>query len=83
VRGHPVLGWRNWPTPVLLALVPIMPWFWLVLGSAVKGLPMASSIRVPIRLLVWMHGAHVGPYLHGLHFCFGLGAFLRPLLVRR
>ena len=25
-------------------------------------------------LLIWTHGAKVGPYMNGLHFCFGLGA---------
>src|SRR6266849_10845863 len=32
-------------------------------------------------LLIWTHGAKVGPYMNGLHFCFGLGACGAPLLV--
>jgi fucose permease len=32
-------------------------------------------------LLVWTHREKVSPYMNGLHFCFGLGAFLAPLLV--
>ncbi len=32
-------------------------------------------------LLVWVHGRNVGPYMNALHFFFGLGAFISPLLV--
>src|SRR5690606_13614350 len=34
-------------------------------------------------LLVWVHGAKVAPYMNGLHFFFGIGAFLAPLIVAR
>jgi MFS transporter, FHS family, Na+ dependent glucose transporter 1 len=32
-------------------------------------------------LLVWVHRARVGPYMNALHFFFGLGAFLSPLVI--
>jgi MFS transporter, FHS family, Na+ dependent glucose transporter 1 len=32
-------------------------------------------------LLVWTHGEKVSPFMNGLHFSFGLGAFISPLLV--
>ncbi len=32
-------------------------------------------------LLVWTHGEKVSPYMNGLHFFFGMGAFLAPMLV--
>lgn len=32
-------------------------------------------------LLVWTHGEKVGPYMNGLHFFFGVGAFLSPIVV--
>ena len=79
VRGHPVLGVAQLADAVLLALVPILPWFWLVLGVvAVKGFADGVVNTGANTLLVWIHGAHVGPYMHGLHFCFGLGASLAP-----
>jgi MFS transporter, FHS family, Na+ dependent glucose transporter 1 len=81
-RGHPVLGMAQLADAVLLALVPIIHWFWLVLGMvAVKGFADGLVNTGANMLLVWMHGEHVGPYMHGLHFCFGLGACLAPLLV--
>jgi MFS transporter, FHS family, Na+ dependent glucose transporter 1 len=82
VRGHPVLGMAQLADAALLALVPILPWFWLLLGMvAVKGFADGVVNTGANTLLVWMHGEHVGPYMNGLHFCFGLGAFLAPLLV--
>jgi hypothetical protein len=34
-------------------------------------------------MLLWLHAGHerVEPYMQALHFCFGLGAFIAPLLV--
>jgi len=32
-------------------------------------------------MLVWQHGASVGPFMNGLHFCFGLGAFVAPIVI--
>ena len=32
-------------------------------------------------LILWAVRGHVGPHLNGLHFSFGLGAFVSPLLV--
>jgi FHS family Na+ dependent glucose MFS transporter 1 len=32
-------------------------------------------------LLVWLHGRNVGPFMNGLHFCFGVGTFITPVIV--
>jgi FHS family Na+ dependent glucose MFS transporter 1 len=32
-------------------------------------------------LLVWVHQEKVGPFMNGLHFFFGVGAFLSPLII--
>jgi FHS family Na+ dependent glucose MFS transporter 1 len=32
-------------------------------------------------LLVWVHGEKVGPFMNGLHFFFGLGTFITPIIV--
>lgn len=34
-------------------------------------------------LLTWNHGEKVGPFMNGLHFIFGLGSFLAPLIIAR
>jgi FHS family Na+ dependent glucose MFS transporter 1 len=82
VRGHPVLGMAQLATATLLVLVPLSPWFWLLLGVlACKGFADGLVNTGANTLLVWTHGAKVGPYMNGLHFCFGVGAFLAPMLV--
>jgi FHS family Na+ dependent glucose MFS transporter 1 len=32
-------------------------------------------------LIVWLHGSKVGPFMNGLHFSFGIGAFLSPIII--
>jgi FHS family Na+ dependent glucose MFS transporter 1 len=68
---------------LMLALViPWIAWLWLlvavmlVLGMAEGVLDVGGN-----TLLVWVHGERVGPYLNALHFFFGVGAFLSPILV--
>lgn len=31
--------------------------------------------------LLWVYQSKVGPYMNALHFCFGVGAFLSPLII--
>jgi FHS family Na+ dependent glucose MFS transporter 1 len=82
VRGHPVLGTAQLAAAALLVVVPLLPWFWLLLGVlACKGFADGLVNTGANTLLVWTHGEKVGPYMNGLHFCFGLGAFLAPMLV--
>jgi FHS family Na+ dependent glucose MFS transporter 1 len=82
VRGHLVLGMAQLAGAALLVLVPMIPWFWLLLGVwACKGLADGIVNTGANTLLVWTHGEKVGPYMNGLHFFFGLGAFLSPMLV--
>jgi FHS family Na+ dependent glucose MFS transporter 1 len=69
-------------TASLLVLVPLIPWFWLLLGVlACKGFADGLVNTGANTLLVWTHGEKVSPYMNGLHFCFGVGAFLAPMLV--
>jgi FHS family Na+ dependent glucose MFS transporter 1 len=65
-----------------LALAPLMPVLWLLaavlllLGIAESGLDVGGN-----TLLVWTHGDKVGPFMNGLHFFFGVGAFLAPIII--
>lgn len=82
MHGHPVLGMAQLAAAALLVLVPLLPWFWLLLGVlACKGLADGFINTGANTLLVWTHGEKVGPYMNGLHFFFGIGAFLAPMLV--
>ncbi len=82
VRGHPVLGAAQLAAAALIALVPLAPWFWLLLViAACKGFAEGFVNTGANILLVWTHGEKVGPFMNALHFFFGLGAFLAPFLV--
>jgi FHS family Na+ dependent glucose MFS transporter 1 len=48
----------------------------LILGMAEGGLDVGGN-----TLLVWVHRHRVGPFMNGLHFFFGIGAFVSPIIV--
>ena len=82
IRGHPALGYAQILVAGCVALIPLVPWFWvLFLLEILKGIAQGTVNNGSNTLLVWTHGARVGPYMNGLHFTFGLGAFLSPILV--
>lgn len=65
-----------------MGLTPLIPRLWLLalvllaLGLCEGGLDIGANL-----LLVWLHGARANPFLNGLHFFFGLGALLSPIIV--
>lgn len=82
VRGHPLLGIAQLFAAALIFFIPLAPWFWLLLAILVcKGFAEGIINTGANTLLVWTHGEKVSPFMNGLHFCFGLGAFLSPFLV--
>ncbi len=66
----------------MLALVPLISRLWVltailvILGIAEGGLDVSANI-----MLVWLHRQGVNPFLNALHFFFGIGAFLSPILI--
>lgn len=80
--GHPVMALMVVGVVMALALIPTASLFWilsgilLILGIVEGGLDVGGN-----TLLVWVHRHQVGPYMNGLHFFFGIGAFLSPLIV--
>ena len=66
----------------MVALVPVIPMLWLlmlillVLGMTEGSLDVGGNV-----LLLWVRGAKVGPYINGLHFFLGVGAFISPIIV--
>ncbi len=82
--GHPVMAAAALLLSAMLLLVPHAPVFWILVGIAggwglaESGLDVGSN-----ALLIWVHGHAVAPYMNALHFCFGLGALLSPIIVAR
>lgn len=66
----------------MLVLVPVMPLLWLltavlfITGVAQAGVDVGGN-----TMLVWVHQGNVGPFMNGLHFFFGVGAFLSPIII--
>jgi len=80
-RGHLVLGFAQLISAVLLAAIPLagtLPV--LLLISFFSGLPVGMINTGGNTLLMWTHRQKAGPYINGLHFSFGLGAFLAPTI---
>jgi FHS family Na+ dependent glucose MFS transporter 1 len=55
-------------------------WVLLLLGF-LMGIGKGAVDVGSNTLLQWVHGEHVGPFMNGLHFAYGLGALIAPLLL--
>jgi FHS family Na+ dependent glucose MFS transporter 1 len=83
-RGNRVLA----TSLVILALLTLtVPWLrspWLLmLAFGLIGLPLGLMDVGCNTLLVWLFRDRVPPYMNALHLCFGIGAFLGPLVFDR
>lgn len=79
--GNRILGACQLASAALLATVPMagsLPVLLLIVF--ISGLPTGMINTGTNTLLMWTHGEKSGPYINGLHFFFGLGAFLSPTL---
>ena len=69
---------------IAIAFVPVITSLWillvviLLLGIAKGALDVGCN-----TLLLWVYNEKVGPFMNGLHACFGTGAFIAPLIVER
>ncbi len=81
-RCHPSIGVATLACAGLMALFPQAPTLAplallaLLLGFAESLLDVGSNTLLP-----WVYGTRVGPYLSGMHFSFGVGAFVAPMVV--
>ena len=82
IPGHPLMAGMLLLMAAMLALIPLVPalWMlaatWLLLGASGGALDVGGN-----TLIVWVHGRKVGPFMNALHFFFGIGSFLAPLIV--
>jgi FHS family Na+ dependent glucose MFS transporter 1 len=81
-KGHPVIALVLLGIAVVLCLVPVVSQLWLLAiillaAGACEGMADVGCNT----LLVWVHGSKVGPYMNALHFFFGVGSFIAPLIV--
>jgi FHS family Na+ dependent glucose MFS transporter 1 len=82
VRGHPVMAGVLVLIAVVLGLIPLVSGLWLLIalifliGVFEGGLDVGGN-----TLLVWVHGDRVDPYMNAMHFFFGVGASLSPVII--
>jgi FHS family Na+ dependent glucose MFS transporter 1 len=80
--GHPLMAGMLLGAASSLALAPVIPHLWLLTGlMLLLGFTEGAVDVGGNALLVWVHRDRVGPFMNGLHFFFGVGAFLSPLIV--
>ena len=82
IRGHLIMGLMIVLMAALTALTAAIPTLWvLVVVLFVTGAVQGMLNIGGNALLVWVHGNKVGPFMNGLHLCFGIGTFIAPIIV--
>jgi len=82
IPGHRFMAAVMLAMGLCAALIPIARYLWLLLlilftlGMAKGSLDVGGN-----TLVMWIHGEKGGPYMNGLHFFFGLGASVAPLIL--
>ncbi len=81
--GHRIMSTTLLVIAISGALIPVLRQLWsLLLVQFVLGLAQGANDVGCNTLLLWVHKDRgVGPYINGLHFFFGLGAFIAPLVL--
>ncbi len=80
--GHPLLAASLVVMAVTLGLTPMMMQLWMLIGLfLVMGIAEGSLDVGGNTLLAWVHRVNLGPFMNGLHFFFGVGAFLAPIVI--
>jgi fucose permease len=82
LSGHLLMATGPIIMAMMMALTPVIPLLWLliivliILGAAEGGLDVGGN-----TMLVWVHRDKVEPYMNALHFFFGVGAFISPIII--
>jgi FHS family Na+ dependent glucose MFS transporter 1 len=80
--GHRVMAIMLAMILAAAVIYPLAPALWvLLLAALVMGLGKGALDVGCNTLLQWVHGSRVGPFMNGLHFAFGVGSFLAPILL--
>jgi MFS transporter, FHS family, Na+ dependent glucose transporter 1 len=84
VPGHRLMAIALLAIGLASALIPIAPVLWMLLVAMFLSGLAGGIVDVGCNtLLLWTHGKSAGPFMNGLHFFFGVGSFIAPLLLAR
>jgi len=82
--GHRIQAMALLLISLSAALVPVLHSLWFLVAVLFLLGIFQGALDVGCNtLLTWIHGEKVGPFMNGLHFFFGVGSFLAPLLFAR
>jgi len=80
--GHRILASSLLGMALLTLTIPWLSALWmLIVVFTLVGLALGIMDVGGNTLLVWMYGSEVAPYMNALHLCFGIGAFIGPLVM--
>lgn len=80
--GHWIISSMLVCMGILVAFSAVIPMLWLLfivmlLIGVTEGIVDVGGNT----LLMWVHSPNSGPFMNGLHFFFGAGAFISPLII--
>lgn len=82
LSGHVIMAVALCGMVITMLLVPIIPLLWvMVVVMLLMGLSEGCLDVGGNTLLMWLHRGNVGPFMNGLHFFFGVGTFLSPVII--
>ncbi len=82
IPGHRLIAFSILIILSTAVIFPLASTLWLLLVAAlIMGLGKGALDVGCNTLLQWVYGEKVGPFMNGLHFSFGVGAFLSPILL--
>lgn len=82
ISGHRLMALSMLVMLSAAVVFPLASKLWLLLAAAlIMGLSKGTLDVGGNTLLQWVHGGAIGPFMNGLHFSFGVGSFLSPILL--
>lgn len=81
-KGHPIVVGSIVAMALLMGVIPLVPLLWILVALLLLIGLAEGTMDVGVNtLIVWLHRPNVGPAMNALHFFFGVGAFVSPLIV--
>ncbi len=66
----------------MAALIPLVGTLWALTGVLlIMGITFGTLNVSGNTLIIWLHGDNVPPFMNLLHFSYGVGTFISPLIV--
>ena len=82
LSGHKLMAFTMLVMGIACILIPITKSLEVLLFALFLSGLASGILDVGCNtLLVWMHGEKAGPFLNGLHFFFGVGSLIAPILL--